>query len=389
MQTTSFQRALEVVEVAKPLQLNTNRQIPIPSPQQILIKVLVAGLNPHDAKSRSRGLFITPPFVDQSVLPAVLGNDVVGRIVSIGEAVKTARPLHVGDVVVTQADLRHNITSGGSTSAQNALQEYAVADPSFLSVVPSDLPNGLDAMATVPTNAIASLFALFASPATGTGGLGIPAPWMSEVNPEWKEAVEKFDYGGTTVLVIGGGSNCGRWAVQLLKLAGIGKIVVVGGNEQELKTLGATAIVDRHGEEDEVLGRIHEAAGDDLLYAFDAVNPPSGQLLAARALSKEHRGSLSRLVRNPPLELEEQVSDKKAGFAVINVLGGSQFNPEIAVPFWERLEEWMRDGTLQGTPYRREPIKADWSDAADKVNELLDRYDHGARIEKTHFHFEG
>ena len=387
MQTTSVQRALEVVEIAKPLQLNLNRPIPIPSPQQILIKVLVVGLNPHDAKSLSRGLFLTPPFTEHSVLPAVLGNDVVGRIVSIGDAVRTPSPLSIGDIVVTQADLRHNISAGGVTSPQNGLQEHAVVDPEFTALVPPGLPDGLDAMAAVPTNAIASLFALFAPPMNGVGGLDIPAPWMRGVSTEWKQKVDHFDYAGTTVLVVGGGSNCGRWAVQLLRLAGIGKIVVVGGDEKELKALGATVVISRHGTESEVLQRAQEATGDRLLYAFDAVNPPSGQLLAARALSKNAHGTLSRLVRNPPLDLKEQVTDKMAGFDVVNVMGGSQLNPEIAVPFWERLEGWMSNGDLKSTPYVRQSIGADWSDAANKVNNLLNQYDEGAWVVKTHFHF--
>ena len=48
----------------------------------------------------------------------------------------------------------------------------------------------------------------------------------------------------------------------------------------------------------------------------------------------------------------------------------------------------MADGSLHATPYERVSIREDWSDAAEKVNELLDRYDLGDRVVKTHFHFE-
>jgi NADPH:quinone reductase len=383
----THQRALEVVEISKPLQLSQQRPVPAPSKSQILVKVLVVGLNPHDAKSRSAGLFLTPPFAATSPLPAVLGNDVVGRVVSIGDAVKGTQ-LTIGDIVVSHADLRH-VAAGPSTSLQHGLQEYAVADPACTAKVPSGLAGGLDAMATVPTNAIAGVFALFAPPRSGpnrTGGLGIPVPWMKDVSPEWERKVDAFDYGRTTVLVVGGGSNCGRWAVQLLRLAGIGKIVVVGGKEEELKDYGATKVIDRHGGDEAVLARVKEAVGDDLLYAFDAVNVPADQLVAVRALSTKHRGSFSRLVRNPHVDLEAAVTENEIGFNVVDVLGGSQVNPEIAAPFWARLEGWMKTGVLKATPYERVYIKKNWSDAESKVNGLLDWYDIGAKVTRTHFH---
>lgn len=380
------QRALELVALKQPLQLSTTRTIPNPSPTQVLIKVLVAGLNPHDAKARSLGLFVVPPWSPRPAFPAVIGNDVVGRIVRVGD--KVTRSLKVGDMVVAHADLRH-LDIALETSSQHGLQEYAVADPEFLAKVPAGLVEGVDAVATVPTNAIAALFGLFASlpGESGVGGLGIPAPWMRDVSVEWEQKISNFDYKATTVLIVGGGSNCGRWAVQLLKLAGIGKIVVVGGSEQELKGLGATAVIDRHGDVEDVLGRVTQAADEDLVYAFDCVNPPSGQVLAARALSTKARGRLARLVRSPHLDLAGLTSNE-AGFDVVNVLGSSQFNPDIAAPFWERLETWMADGSLHATPYERVSIREDWSDAAEKVNELLDRYDRGDRVVKTHFHFE-
>jgi NADPH:quinone reductase len=378
------QRAVELTAVGQPLQLNLKRPVPTPSPTQVLVKVLVVGINPHDAKARSYGLFAIPPWTPRPAFPSLVGNDVVGRVVSIGEQVKPG--LSVGDVVVSHADLRQ-LDIAAETSPQHGTQQYAVADPAFLAKVPPRLENGLDAMGSIPTNAIAPLFALFASvPEQGkAGGLGIPAPWMHDVSAEWEQKIQDFDHKGTTVLVVGGGSNCGRWGVQLLKLAGIGRIVVVGGDEQEMKELGATHVIDRHGDVDEVLTRVREVVGNDLLYAYDAVNPPSGQVLAARALSTKTRGRLARLVRSPDADLTKLV-ENDVGFDLINVLGGSQFNTEIAARFWERIEGWMADGSLRATPWQSDFFQEDWSDAADKVNNLFDRYDRGERVVKMHFH---
>lgn len=96
--------------------------------------------------------------------------------------------------------------------------------------------------------------------------LEIPAPWTDQA--------KTFDYANTSLLVMGGGSNCGKFGVQLATIAGIGKIVVVGGNETELKSYGATHVLDRHGGHDVVLERIRAVVDDDLIYVTTLINPP-------------------------------------------------------------------------------------------------------------------
>jgi NADPH2:quinone reductase len=170
---------------------------------------------------------------------------------------------------------------------------------------------------------IAPLVALFHA----NNGLGIPAPWTKEA--------EAFDYKGQTLLIVGGGSNRGRFGVQLAKLVGIGKIVVVGseGSEDEIKRYGATHVVYRDSED--VLDQIHEVVGDDLVYAYDAVNPPEGQLLALNALSNAKKGTLASLL---PMPIDQsQVRGKAAGFEIKNVFGMSQYKAELCASFWERL----------------------------------------------------
>lgn len=144
--------------------------------------------------------------------------------------------------------------------------------------------------------------------------LPISAPWIQEA--------KMFDYRNTTLLVVGGGSFAGRYATQLAKLAGIGQIVVIGGMEEQLKNYGAISVLNRHGSLETVLERIRAAVGDELVYAYDAVNMPEGQLLALNALSGHKRGYFTRLL---PLPIDySKLLDKKAGFEVKNVLGVSK-----------------------------------------------------------------
>lgn len=94
--------------------------------------------------------------------------------------------------------------------------------------------------------------------------MSIPAPWSNEART--------FNHTDAAVLIVGGGSNCGKFAVQVAKLARIGKTVVVGGDSQELTDSGATVVIDRHGGYESVLPSIYDTVGDTLIYAFDVIN---------------------------------------------------------------------------------------------------------------------
>ncbi|KIW32342.1 uncharacterized protein PV07_03896 [Cladophialophora immunda] len=343
------QKALVVTEVGKPLVLVTDHPVPQPGSDQVLIRVTVAGPNPHDQKARDHGLFIA-----QS-LPAILTNDIVGEVVALGP---NATKYAVGDHVVSHAGF-------DKVYAQNGLQEYAVVDVDASAKIPKGFTD--DDGATLPTNVIAPLVALF-----DASTLAIPAPWT--------DAASSFDYKGTTLLVMGGGSNCGRFGVQLAALAGIGRIVVVGGDEAELRSYGATDIIDRHASPEELTKRIRDLVGDELLYAYDAINPPATQTIAINALSSTKKGRLARLLPTGPVD-ESQVHAKKEGYELLNTFGSSQAKPDVSRPFWERVPQYLLEGKLKPSAY--EVVKGL---DVDKVNELLDRYRDGKRVVKTHFH---
>ena len=342
------QIALVVNEVGKPL-ARAERPIPTPGENQIQVKVTVGGLNPHDEKARDTGLFIADN------LPAVLGNDVAGVVTALGSGVTNRR---VGDHVVGHAGF-------SSGSIQNGLQQYVVLDVPFTVVLPKGISD--DEGATLPTNIIAPLVGLFHE----ERGLGIPAPWTKEA--------ESFDYKGQTLLVVGGGSNCGKFGVQLAKLAGIGKIVVVGSkkSEEEIKRYGATHVIYRDSED--VLGQIREIVADDLVYAYDAVNPPEGQLMALDALSSHKKGKLARLLPRPIDE--SKVKGKKAGFEIKNVFGVSHMTAELSTPFWERVPEYLESGKIIPLSFQ----VVDGLDA-EKVNQELDKYKDGKAVQQIHVH---
>lgn len=341
------QKALVVTEIRKPVTLTSDRPVPQPGPHQLQVRVTVAGLNPHDQKARDWGLLIA------DYLPAVLANDVVGRVISVGSDVTR---FQIGDRVVTQG-----------MDQGSGLQEVATFDETYVAKVPDGITD--DEAATLPINAVTSMTALFHDRL----GLGIPAPWTSEA--------KDFDYAGSMVLIVGGGSNCGRFGVQLAAMAGIGRIVAVGGDEAELKSYGATHVIDRHGPPEKLLGRIRAVVGDDLIYVYDTVNPPPTQLLGINALSSAKRGKLARLVGSGGEIDESKVHSKKAGYDLIRVFGLASAAPELNKVFWADLPQYLLDGKIK--PSKFEVFRGL---DADMVNKMLDRYRDGERVVKPHIH---
>ncbi|KAF2034113.1 GroES-like protein [Setomelanomma holmii] len=345
MSTT--QKVLVVTAIGQPVTSVPNWPIPVPGPKQIQLRITVGGLNPHDQKARDIGVFI------KDDLPAILGNDVVGVVTALGEG---ASRFKVGDRVFGQAHMKME---------SKALQEYAVLDEDYAARVPKGVSE--DEAATLPTNIIADVVAFF-----DPSHLAIPAPWNKQGNVG--------DIAFSAILIIGGGSNCGRFATQLASLSGFSTIVVIGGLESELKSYGATHIVDRHGGHDTVLARIRDIVGDELVYAFDAVSPPSEQHLAVNALSNSKKGKLARLVWSRGSVAGDKILAKKEGYELKNVMGVSHNHPDVTVPFWRVVGDWLVQRKIRPTEY----VSVEGLDVQ-KVNEVLDRYRDGEKVVQPHF----
>jgi NADPH:quinone reductase len=226
-----------------------------------------------------------------------------------------------------------------------------------------------DEAATLPTALIAAVVGL----CDRESGLGLPSPRVSMEGDE-----VGFDYGSQTLLVIGGGSSCGKFAVQVAGLMGLGRVVVVAGkgNDKELRGYDATDVIDRHGG---CAGRVKEYLGNELVYAFDAVNGPEGQSLALDVLSHRRKGKLARLVSG---EIDvKRFEGKKAGFEVMNVFGSSHAKADLCTPFWERVPEYLEAGKIKPMAFQ----VVDRLDA-DRVNEVLDRYKRGLPVQKVNVH---
>jgi NADPH:quinone reductase-like Zn-dependent oxidoreductase len=297
--------------------------------------------------------------VEKYLPHAILANDISGIVEKIGPDVQR---FSVGDHIVGQS----NILSGGPDQA--GLQQFCILDATFAAPVPHH--TSFDQAATFPVNAIASFIALFSA-----SGLDLAPKFLGH----------GVDYANEAIVIIGGGSNSGKFALQFSRLAGFGKIIttakVRGDGGQSLRDFGATHIIDR--EAADVEDQIRALVGDDLLYAFDAVNGAySGGVshqLALSLLSTTKKGSLATLVRG---EADPVIAARKtAGFKKNQILGVSDLHQELAAKFWRELPGWIEKGELKPLDF----AVIDGLDAKE-VNKLLDDYRDGRAVKKTHVH---
>ncbi len=115
--------AMTAAGSADVLQLQEFPKPQITDPQQILIKLRAAGVNPIDTKVRGRGIFYDDP------LPAILGCDGAGIVEAAGSAVTN---VHIGDAV-------YYCDGGLGKLHTGNYAEYAVVDARFVAQKPASL----------------------------------------------------------------------------------------------------------------------------------------------------------------------------------------------------------------------------------------------------------
>ncbi|XVF14109.1 hypothetical protein REPUB_Repub09cG0029000 [Reevesia pubescens] len=198
---------------------------------QVLIKVVAAGLNPVDFK-RMNGMFIQT----DSPLPTVPGYDVAGVVLKVGSQVKT---LKEGDEVygdINEKGLDHPKRYG-------TLAEYTAAEEKLLALKPKNL--------------------------SFVEAAGIPLAIETAY-----EGLEKTGLSaGQSILVLGGAGGVGTMVIQLAKhVFGASKIAATSSSAklELLKTLGADLAIDYTKDNFEELQEkfdvVYDAVGMILIY---------------------------------------------------------------------------------------------------------------------------
>ncbi len=245
-------------------------EVPVPDagPDEVLVRIKAASLNPLDNKLQSGAMHGFFPLV----FPSIVGTDLAGTVERAGPGVTR---WHAGDKVVARLDP----TKGG------ALAEFAVLPASYLAAAPAAVP--LEKTAGIPTAAGTAWQALFE-----VAGL-----------KSWQ-----------TILVHAGAGGVGSFAIQLAHAAGARVIATASGAGLEIaRRLGADQVIDYKAEDfaakvsglDVVLDTIGgetQAKSFGILKAGGAlvttVSPPDEALAKAHGVTATfvfHQSDASRL----------------------------------------------------------------------------------------------
>ncbi|KAH7397358.1 chaperonin 10-like protein [Pyrenochaeta sp. MPI-SDFR-AT-0127] len=234
----------------------TRREIPTPEPgpDDVLIKVIVTDSNPKDWKA-SRGHDVEKG-INQ-------GDDISGIIHAVGSNVYEYQP---GDRV---AAFHRMFTTHGSYA------EYAIAPTSTTFRLPPNV--SFEEGATIPLAAMTAALALYQH-------LGLPLPWSNQGEAK-----------NTPVLIFGGASAVGAFALKFAKLSGISPIITVAGNGIDFVRSQnvATHIVDyrKNGGQDIVPDILAALEGKTLKHAFDAISSQGSWDYIIRVLTDEANGN--------------------------------------------------------------------------------------------------
>ena len=226
---------------------------PVPKPDEILVQVHAAGLNPVENKIRSGKMKAILRFQ----LPATLGSDLAGVVVEVGGSVTRFKP---GDAVFASIDgLR-----------MGALAELAVVTENAAALKPAHLD--FVQAASIPM-------------------VGLTA---------WQTLKERAHIKpGHKVFIPAGAGGIGTFAIQLAKYLGA-KVATTtsAGNVDLVRSLGADEVIDYQKQNFEVLASdidlIVDLVGGQVLDKSWSVLSPSGVLASIAATDVVSRAPAGR-----------------------------------------------------------------------------------------------
>jgi NADPH:quinone reductase-like Zn-dependent oxidoreductase len=197
---TSTMKAIVIHEYGGPEVLKYE-DVPRPEPKadQILVRVMAAGVNPVDGMIRS-GMFAKH---EKAAFPMILGGDIAGVVENVGNKITKFK---AGDPVFAYLSLKNG---GGYAEYALATEREAAPKPKALTYVEA---------AAVPIVALTA--------------------WQALVDTAKLSA-------GQTVLIHGGSGGVGTFAIQIAKARGAKVIATAStANQDLLKELGADIAVD-------------------------------------------------------------------------------------------------------------------------------------------------
>jgi NADPH:quinone reductase-like Zn-dependent oxidoreductase len=283
-----------------------------PGPGQVLIKNAALAINPIDWKIQDYGFGVQH-------FPNILGEDVAGTVVEVGDGVTRFKP---GDRVIS-----HCKGLGTGKPENGAFQLYTVGFANLTAALPDSIP--FDQGAVLPLAVSTAAAGLYMK-----DFLGLPYPAK---NPERSNKV---------LLVYGASSSVGSAVVQLAVASGLTVVATASArNLQHARELGATAAVDYKSDSaaDELVAALKE--NGEFAGVFDAISTADTVKLCA-GVAEQLGGGVITTTLPPPEGLPATVSAR--GCFAIAI---ADKEPEVAAAVWENwVEDALTSGQLRPQP---------------------------------------
>ncbi|KAI9814368.1 MAG: hypothetical protein M1827_003223 [Pycnora praestabilis] len=318
----------EVLVAAGPKCEIIDSSVPKPNADQICIKVVFSGSNPKDWKRP-----------EWSGGKTNQGDDIAGFVHSVGDNITEFRP---GDRV---AAFHEMMTPHGSYA------EYAIAPGHTTFHLPKK--TSFEEAATIPLAGMTAAIGLYLR-------LGLPEPWRPALSP-------------IPIIIYGGSSAVGSFAIKLAQLSNIHPIIAVAGNgEKHVESLisrnkGDTIVDYRKGDGAVVQGikdALKTTGHGKVEYAFDATSEKNSYVNISKVLDphgtitlvlpgkdyEEIPKSITKIVSTvgaSHMDVDPESPQGKAG-----IITGSK---EFAYTFFRFFTRGLQQGYFSGHPYEVVP----------------------------------
>jgi NADPH:quinone reductase-like Zn-dependent oxidoreductase len=289
---------------------------------EIAIKVTATAINPVDWKIRDIGL----SFLENWNYPVILGSDAAGVVAAMDHKVHGFKE---GERVFFQ--------SGYGNDDVSTFQEYVKLPMEVVARTPKNIRDEEAAGIVLATMAAATAF-------YDKTGQGLMPPWENGGNKVGK---------GKAVVVLGGSSSVGQYAIQLARLSGFGRIVTNASpkHHEWLKKLGAHVTLDRNASTPEDFRKA--IGGLPLVFVSDSISTLETQKLGVEIIHATSTQN-SRIVTVQPVDDEAKAlgQEKETKVAVQQIMGLA-LNPDlrhIIAPLTDSLggeDGWIAKGLFK------------------------------------------
>ncbi|CAI7666940.1 unnamed protein product [Penicillium viridicatum] len=290
--------------------------IPTPAPAQVLIRVVVSGTNPKDWK--------LPKWQPDNVINQ--GDDIAGYVEAVGEGVRNFRK---GDKVAAFHEM---------LSPHGSYGEYAIAWEHTTFHLTEK--TSFEEAATIPLAAMTSALGLYQQ-------LKLPLPWAPADKP-------------TPLVVYGGASAVGAFAIKFAQLSNIHPIIAVAGKGAPfVETLisrekGDTIVDYREGDEAVYAGIKAASKGTPIHHAYDAVTDKGSYVTLSAALDAPGKITVILPAEADKDKVKEQISIDRTMVGTVHMPpaeGQALGDKEFGAAFFQFIGRGLAQGWFSGHPY--------------------------------------